>query len=206
MTKSGLEVIFIDNNSSYPPLVEWYKTCPYKVHNIGYNSREIPFEKEVKIGHAPWRSGIIKDYGDRFYIVTDPDISIEGIPEGWINILMKGLHQSDVWKAGLSLKIDDLPDNEMTQIIKGHESAFYAVMTDFPEGDNFYKGPTSTTLALYDNDKYNGDFLNAIRSPEPYTCRHLPYYMTKDTLTDEYKNYIETSKWDGWDKQILKLT
>jgi hypothetical protein len=30
--KAGLTPIIIDNNSTYPPLLEWYeKECPYKV-------------------------------------------------------------------------------------------------------------------------------------------------------------------------------
>ena len=37
LSDHGIEVILIDNNSTYPPLLEWYDKCPYKVHRLKEN-------------------------------------------------------------------------------------------------------------------------------------------------------------------------
>ena len=192
----GLDVIFVDNKSTYLPLLEWYNNCPYKVFLLDYNYREVQSFEPIR--HSPWASGIIESYNERFYIVTDPDLDLSGVPSDMADKLLEGVSKSDTFKCGLSLRIDDLPDNDIANRAREHESAFYAEKNEH----GFYKAQTATTLAVYDAEKYRGDFLNAVRAPEPYTARHIPYYLTMQNISDEYLYYIKHSKWAGWDKLI----
>jgi Glycosyl transferase family 2. len=57
-------IIIIDNASSYPPLLEYYKTLPY----------EIVYLKENRGHKVFWENPIFEKYRNSFYIITDPDI------------------------------------------------------------------------------------------------------------------------------------
>jgi hypothetical protein len=50
--------IVVDNDSTYPPLLEWYKTCDCEVILLGVNSGP----------RAPWESGCI-DQRATYYAV-----------------------------------------------------------------------------------------------------------------------------------------
>jgi hypothetical protein len=194
LTNSGCEVILIDNNSTYQPLKYWYKTCQYKVHytqNLGCKSL--------------WLSGIINQYTDEYYIVTDHDLDISGLPRDWIKVLMDGFTHN-VTKSGLSLKIDDLPDNPFANEVKEFESRFWESKLG-----KYYSAPIDTTLAIYSRERMKGIrfpfdliddshsiFWNAVRSPKGYEARHLPWYSTPDTLSDEEKYYIKHIGNDGF--------
>src|SRR3990167_8865928 len=141
MSDTGCEVIFIDNNSTYPPLLEWYKTAPYKIHKF----------KENRLAFDFWYKDVLKDYDCRYYIVTDPDLDISHIPKDYLEILFKGLKSNpDKWKSGFSLEINDLPDNEYTKVIIEWEKMFWNAPTD---ENGFYMVDLATTFALYDREK-----------------------------------------------------
>lgn len=202
LEKAGCEVILIDNGSTYPPLLEWYKTCPYKIHYIkNLGSRSL------------WLSGIINQYSDRHYIVTDHDLDISEMPNDWIDVLMKGFEIQSITKSGLSLQIDDLPDNKFANEVKDFESRFWETMTG-----GYYSAPIDTTLAIYDRERMNGirfpfdfednshsRFFNALRSPKPYQAKHLTWYNTPDSITDEEKYYMAHIGNDGfWTRHFIE--
>ena len=187
--KRGCEVIFVDNNSTYRPLLDWYKSCPYKVIRSEENHLSIAFGQ----------LGLQHTFDDRYFIITDPDLDISRVPEDFINILLGGLAlHANVLKAGLSLEISDLPVNPMTYKVIEHESMFWE-----HEGKSiFYRADIGTTLAVYDRTRFHLPYLSGVRAGHPYTAKHLPWYLTLENLTPEYKNYIATSKWVGWQTLI----
>src|SRR5688572_32308947 len=80
LSSTGCDPILIDNDSDYPPLLEWYKSCPFKVHRLKEN-----------LGHlCLWKSGIIEEYPEQFYAVSDPDLDLSNIPHDYVEVLMKG--------------------------------------------------------------------------------------------------------------------
>ena len=206
LSKLGCEVILIDSNSTYPPLLEWYEHCPYKIHRL----------KENWLSCAFFKTDIYDQYkDDRFFILTDPDLDISETPKDFIEVLKKGLENTDVpylWKAGLSLSIKNLPVNDMTKRVIHHERVFW--MDNRLNDYGFYVAPIVTTLAVYDRTKssfylngthWSDQFSRALRSPYPYTCKHIPWSLTKEDLTDELKYFIETTGWPGWlSKKIYK--
>lgn len=202
LTKAGCEVILVDNSSTYEPLLEWYKTCPYKVHYVENTGCK-----------SPWQNGVIDQYNDRYYIVTDHDLDISDLPKDWIDVLMNGF-DGKVTKSGLSLKLDDLPDNKYANEARDHEARFWLTKS----GD-YYSAPIDTTLAIYDRKRMAGikfpfnleddshsRFWNAVRSPKGYEARHMPWYNTPENITWEEKYYIEHLKNDGfWSRYFMSV-
>lgn len=56
----------IDNQSTYPPLLEYYTRLPYPVYMLNKN-----------VGHLSlWETGIFKQFKDSYYAYTDSDLEI----------------------------------------------------------------------------------------------------------------------------------
>ena len=194
--KAGLTPIIIDNNSTYPPLLEWYeKECPYQVIRRTTND-------------GPWAffiTELYQQYRDRYFMVSDSDQDISQCPDGWVDVLMKGLEETEdnVWKSGLSQKIDDLPkDNPYAKEIFEYESAFYSNINKF----GYYRVWMDIGIAIYDRER-RSEYPNkdpnwycAVRSPLPYQSRHLDWYLTPETLREEDIYYLTTQgrAHQGW--------
>jgi len=179
LSDTGCEVILVDNASTYPPLLEWYDTdCPYKVYRLQEN-----------YGHLVlWGSGILNEYPDQYYAVTDPDLDLSDVPSDYIDFLMKGLTNQEVVKTGLSLRVDDLPVNGFTEEIVKKERQYWECVQD---GNGFYYAGIDTTFAIYDRERMaSGKFYWSLRAPKPYTARHLPWYLTPQVLSFEEIYYM----------------
>jgi hypothetical protein len=169
----------LDNNSTYPPLLEYYGICPYIIHRLDKN---MEFE-------ALWTSGIFeKYYKNQYYVLTDPDvIPDDTCPDDFLvhfyNLLQK---YSNLDKVGFSLKIDDLPDyyDKKCKVID-HESQFWKKLVN----NDYYDAPIDTTFALYRPNEKGGAELRAGRTKLPYIAKHLPWYSDSSNPDDETLYY-----------------
>jgi hypothetical protein len=180
LEKNGYTNIhIIDNDSSYPPLLDFYKVCKYPVHILRQN-----------VGHlALWKSGIIEKFEKGYYVYTDPDvIPAEDCPSDLVAHLLKVLQQHpEIEKAGPALKIDDLPDHysEKKRVIEW-ESQFWK-NTVAPD---LYDAGIDTTFALY--RPYTNGYLwvqKAYRTGGKYVARHMPWYDHSAAPTPEDQYY-----------------
>lgn len=178
----GCEPIIIDNCSTCEQLLDWYESCDYKVLMLDKN-----------YGHtAFWEAGIRETIKSDYFILSDPDLGIESLPADTIDYLKDVLHSRPfVGKVGLSLRIDDYPeDSPIAEQARIWETPFWH--TEF-DGKS-YGSPIDTTFALYPNtaqtEKY---FIGGRRAAWPYTAKHLPFYLTKDTITEEIVRYLKTA-------------
>ena len=172
----------IDNDSSYPPLLEWYKTCPYKVLLLHEN-----------IGHlALYKTGLFKLFRSSYFAYTDSDLEIcEECPDDFMEKFIK-LLKSDprVVKVGFSLRIDDLPDYyaNKKEVIEW-ESQFWK--KEVRKG--VYNAPVDTTFSVH-KPWYPGGWCRFkdrhYRVGPPYVMRHLPWYLDPEDLSDEDKYYL----------------
>lgn len=186
LSDNGCEVILMDNGSTYKPLLKWYDVCPYKIHHM----------TDKCFNRGLWETGLIDSYGDKNYILTDPDLDLSEVPSDFVEKLFIGLDNNpDVMKSGLSLRIDDLPDNDYTKEIISWEKKWWERPRDI---NGFYISDIDTTLALYDSERtkrfYTDGFFLAVRSPEPYVARHLPWYNTPENLSEEERYYMDSVK------------
>jgi len=181
------KVIVVDNASSYPPLLNWYNECKYTIRRVGNGGPR-----------APWLCSAVHDnYGNNFYVVTDADLDVSDCPKDLLNVLIDGLQNHKVIKSGLSIEINDLPDgNPAKKGAIAWERKFWDRKTGYKtkNGTQFYHADVDTTFAVYKMGKSNRYKKTnpAIRSDRPYTCKHIPWYITEKTLSREYQFIIKS--------------
>lgn len=177
-------IIIIDNNSTYPPLLEYYNICPYRLirldENLGSN--------------ALWKISLYDEVKHDFFVYTDSDmVPVEECPGDFMLFFLETLKKHPLaQKVGFSLKIDDLPDhNLMKQSIIGFEGHFF---TDFRKDDLLCQAPIATTFAMYrpfGMRKHANNHIEMYRADFPYMARHLPWYQDTLNPDEEEKYYLE---------------
>lgn len=189
LVKRGYRNIhIIDNLSTYPPLLEYYETCPHTVYRLDRN-----------IGmNALWLSGLYKKFRRNYFAYTDSDVvPVEECPDDFLGffrtILRKRRFAS---KVGFSLKIDDIPDHyAMKEDVIKWETRFWDAKV---EGELLYRAPIDTTFALYrprGKRKHANNNIEMYRTAYPYTARHLPWYIDSRNPDDENRYYMERARY-----------
>lgn len=179
-----VEVIIVDNNSTYQPLLDYYAQTKVRVIRMSKNFGYLVI----------WEQNILPLYEVRGrYIISDSDLILDNIPLDWFDKLSQGLDKyPEVAKAGFSLDIFNLPkDNPLTPQIVQHEKQFWINRAD----DNFFFAPIDTTFALYRETQKTHTY-SAVRADKPYMAIHEPWQKTPKTLTEEdryYYSHIQTS-------------
>jgi hypothetical protein len=176
----GIDPVFVDNNSDYPPLLEYYSHCPYQVMHMNKNyGYKVVWNRETTILQ---RLGITGNY-----IVTDPDLDLSGIPDDFLSVLEEGLSRYPQFdKCGFSLEINDLPPTNFCPA--GYEKQFW----QRPLDNMYFQAPIDTTFALY---KVPFHSFNALRTNRPYTARHRPwYYFDFEDMPEDEQYYFKTCK------------
>ncbi len=177
------KLIILDNLSTYPPLLEYYRT-------LKIDSRIKIIRLEKNFGHkALWLSNVLEKLKiSTPYIYTDPDIlPIEDCPKDFVARLMKILDANhEIRKVGLGLVWEDITFSGKKGI-QDIESKFYS----YPKVDeNLYHAQVDTTFALYSNVRhYNLRF--SLRTTGDLRAYHLPWYFDYDNLPADEKYYIE---------------
>jgi hypothetical protein len=201
LEKRGYKNInIIDNLSTYPPLLDYYKTCSctvfYLNKNIGMN--------------ALWKSGIYKKFRNNFFVYTDSDIvPIDECPDDFLLFFLQTLRKYKLArKVGFSLMLDDIPDSNVLKdyIIRCEEHFFH----DYQREDILYWAPIDTTFALYrprGKRKHANNNIEMYRTAYPFMARHLPWYFDSKNPDEENRYYIEHSTlstyWTRKNKEIL---
>lgn len=180
LEKMGMKnIILIDNDSIYPPLVNYYSETNYQV-----------IRTQSNVGHTvPWTGGIIRTLSpNELYIVTDPDIipdinCPDDVIEHFLTIhLTYFAHQ----KVGFGLLINDLPNKyHLKQSVIDWESQFWKVELE----RDVYEAGVDTTFALYKPFVHRYIIHPAIRTGGAYVARHAPWYCDSTKLTPEDKFY-----------------
>lgn len=173
-------IYIIDNDSTFQPLLDYYKTTKHKVFylnkNVGFMSL--------------WETDIFQQFKSNYYVYTDPDVlPTNDCPEDVIFQLYNVLSQNYfIEKCGVALKINDLPD-----YYKNKE----AVIADekkhwqFKVSDIVYDAPVDTTFALYRPlAKGKAEDCKAYRLSGKYDFYHLPWYENSLNPTEENSYYI----------------
>jgi hypothetical protein len=205
LTTAGLDVVIVDHGSTWPEAREWLAEVGMKPrqfwprvwHDFNMHPRDL------------WRlGGPLDGYlgprpADERFIVTDCDVvPDEDCPADWPALLGELLDRfPNLAKAGLGLRIDDLPDHfAHKQRVVEWETG---VLGGEYAGGRARRGDIDTTLAMY--RRFEPFTLGpALRTVAPYVARHLPWY--EDTLypTPEqayYRLHAEHGHWrdpDGY--------
>lgn len=176
-------IIIIDNNSTYEPLLDFYSTCPYRIvrlnENMGYDALEkIDLYKEIR---------------QSYYVYTDSDVVPDAnCPTDFLEHFYSILNKFPlVQKVGFSLRIDNIPDyyNGKEKVIQW-ESQFYSKEL----AKNLYSASIDTTFALHRPFSYisKKGIFQMIRTGGAYTAWHMPWYNDSNKLNNEEVYYINS--------------
>lgn len=169
------DIIIIDNASTYPPLLDWYETCPYKVIKL----------KENVGPQAMWRVGP----PNVPFVYTDSDLDIGCVPKHVLFMLKEGLDSyPQIVKIGLSLEIEDIPDAyPLKKLVLERELPMWEPWLGGRINDRrFYKAAIDTTFAMYRAGSDWVGYSDSLRTIRPYTARHLPWYIVEEDEEETY--------------------
>ena len=187
------EIIIVDNDSTYPPLLEWYATNPCRIEKLDTN---------VGMG-APWVSGVVKQLNGAPYVLTDPDLGLEETPDDTLLYLLDKLNTLQLDKVGLGLD---------WQIVE-KKSPYYERLNLYeksrwnnsPVKDGVYtEVQIDTTFALYNVDYY---FIGGGSTTFPYVARHYPWEFSIEEArnSEEFMYYMDNATSASSYKTLIKL-
>ena len=167
----------LDNNSTYPPLLEWYKECSYRVKRSDKNLGQL----------AIYNSGYINEFKG-WVAYSDSDIELNpNTPRGFVEKMIEIAEKYNKLKVGLALRIDDLPTTRYGLYVKREEEKFWHREV----ADCIYEADVDTTFSII---KVGQPFqYQALRIAGDLTARHIPWYLDYSNLSEEEKYYIEHS-------------
>jgi len=190
------EIIILDNDSTYEPLLEWYETNPCTVLKLNKN-----------MGHtAPWDSGCVEALKSDYYVTSDSDLGLENTPSDTLDYLFNrivALGQWHISKIGLGLDWQRVtPESPYYDHMQGYEKSRW-VNSDV-KIDVYTEVPIDTTFALYKRRDY---FIGGSSATFPYVARHYPWELTKEEYlkNEEFKYYIEHASSSSSYKNFLGL-
>jgi predicted SAM-dependent methyltransferase len=182
---AGYTNIFVlDNNSTYPPLLDYYES-------LERASRGVVRVIRLDTNHGKlvlWEARILERLGvDSPYVYTDSDvIPDEHCPPDVVAYLAAQLDRHpEVLKVGLGLRIDDLPQSyRHREAVLRWERRYWRR----PVARGLFSAPIDTTFALY---RAGSPFAvePALRTGFPYRARHEPWYADLDPPNDEQRFY-----------------
>jgi hypothetical protein len=185
-TAQYTKIIILDNDSTYLPLLEYYKNIPHRIVYLRKNLGHVALNK----------CSLYNEIKNDYFVYTDPDIlPITECPQDFLKYYL-GILENDVLlqKIGFSLKIDDLPNwYEKKQKVMEWEKQFWIN----EEKPGFYSAAIDTTFALH-RPRIKCSFLTEAvkhyRTSFPYQARHLPWYENSKCLSGEIEYYYKYAK------------
>jgi len=199
LEKYTTDIIVVDNNSTYKPLVDYYE------NDFKYTL----LKQKRNYGHTVFQKGFVQDLVGDIYILTDPDLEFNHkLPANFIQVLIDVSNHFSSYKTGFALLID--ADDIRTDIklegksIKEWEKPFWQNKLHHPgyAGLELYRAALDTTFCVV-NKKYGPWPHNNIRVAGNYTCKHIPWHTDfKDKLIPgEYEAYSQSNISTNWFKR-----
>jgi hypothetical protein len=177
------DITFLDNASTYEPLLEWYERSPHNVVRLAEN-----------VGpHAPWSTGYLERVHKRHWVlISDPDVlPVPECPHD-VDSELRRLFRTHPFttKIGLSLCIDDIPNHSPPRRATILNTEAHHLAPKARRG-RVYRAGVDTTFALY---RPGALFeIGGYRAAEPLMARHLPWYEDFSSLPEDVRYYYEHS-------------
>lgn len=208
-----LQLIIVDNNSTYPPMVDYLKTLPAKNVIVSYWKEEWTVEA-MNLGKGePQHNYILthpvnyaldnylKDHKADFYVVQDSDISLRNAPADILQ-LYQGILQicPRLAKVGPHIMLSDIPLEYKYRSIVYETYDMY--FKRIPWAVNFNDRITHITLMGVDSHwsihrtgkKFTRLEGAAVRTYAPYACSHLDFYDIVEHEDTKYYKAHDYSK------------
>jgi len=202
LEKYTSDIIIIDNNSSYKPLLNYYK------NDFKYTL----LQQKTNKGHTVYQEDSLQKLTGDVFILTDPDLEFNSkLPINFIQNLIDISNYFQVVRAGFALEIDSDDINTTIKCdnytIKDWEIQFWKKQMNYPNDSTLklFSAPIDTTFSLV-NKRWlpPNHFIchdnSSIRVAGNYTCKHLPWYKNFKNELDlgEYEAYLNDKKSGAW--------
>jgi FkbM family methyltransferase len=191
------KLIILNNQSTFPPLVEYLEALKSTATVIDLDCNQGPrhlLESSLAFSMLP-----------NYFCLTDPDLQLNPeLPKDFLVKLVQLTEELKVGKAGFSLDISD--SSEMRQekfTIAGQSYHIWDWEQQFwqqpiqssTQESPVYQAAIDTTFALYNKKYFDPNSLfNAVRVAGNFTCKHLPWYQNNHLPPQEEAFYRETSQ------------
>ena len=173
-------ITILDNNSTYPPLLDWYSTLA--------QNEVVRFSSNIG-AHCLFDSGYLKNIDSEYIVYSDSDLELNPMmPEDFLEVMKTLLLKYKMKKIGLALRIDDVPENCYKNIFTASIEWEKQFWTNEIEKD-VYTALVDTTFSLLRHPDVHD--LTALRIGGNFTARHLPWYQDYNTLDEEEKYFVE---------------
>ena len=192
-------ITIIDNQSTYPPLLEWYKNCNLDIfyNNITENSCHA-FRDLVLMKHPKFIE-ITSDW----FVFNDSDIiPAKGVPDDFIEHLIAYAIKHNKTKVGMSIEINDIDLNyPLNAWVHSYESTYWT--NAIVDGDvELYPHPIDTTFAVHAPHVIPTWSNDTLRVGYPYVVKHAPFYYDPNNLPEDEKYYLahmnkQSSNWSS---------
>jgi GT2 family glycosyltransferase len=195
-------LIIHDNASTFPPLLEYLRELEQQGIEVVHHPVNPPLA-----GLAAAVAGTISAWMARndadYYVVTDPDIALDGTFPNILEFyawMLDNLEEVNV--VGPMLRIDDLPDcyRWKTAVIREHTRQFWGRLPNTIrwKRNNYHvlPAPIDTSFGMY-RAGFPFERLNmGLRTYAPYVARHLDWYIDQDRPTEDQVYYSRTVSFD----------
>lgn len=196
LERAGQErIYFVDNASTYEPLLDFYKDTPHTVVRLDENRGQ----------RVAWEPGFLDSLGiEGSFVLSDPDIvPSEECPLDAIDYFLEVLHHyPERSKVGFGLRTDDLPSTYRFAVeVSQWEQQFWSEAV----GPRLYNAPIDTTFAVH-RSLGTYDVAGGLRTGFPYLARHTAWYVDSNVLTEEERYYRSRARDDvtNWNREALQ--
>lgn len=186
--KGYYNITIIDNQSTYPPLMEWYKESNLDVfyNDIVGNSHHA-FKDLIQIGHPKFLEIVTN-----WYVYNDSDIiPLDDVPDTFVDDLVQYAIKYNKTKVGMSIKIDDIDLNyPLNKWVHEYESTYWT--NGIKDGEvELYPHPIDTTFAVHAPGYLPIWSNDTLRVGVPYIVKHAPFYYDPKNLPEDERWYLE---------------
>lgn len=185
LERAGAErIVLLDNDSTYPPLLEYLAATPHEV-------RRGPNHGHLAIYLHP-------DLIDGPYFYGDPDTPFLAPLDGLQRLRDVAERHGDRDKVGFGLTLDGVPETMMSI---SWERELWDANREIEPG--VFDAPVDTTFAFY--NRPTTDIWRSLRLGPPYVMRHSPWYADPLNLSAEDRYYVErASRSSSWAEELRR--
>jgi GT2 family glycosyltransferase len=206
------KVIVCDNDSQYPPMVEYLEELS-KTRNVvlwGENLGPRVYSENKDICRAM----------PKYFIVTDPDLILnKDMPKNFIDKMKRIVDMYNVSKVGLAIEIYDPEERKRffnaDQVDRWERNYWLRKLEQYPEKDPVYLAPIDTTFVLYNRDKFLSEIdwvpgkmtcnTSAIRIAGRFTCQHMGWWKDQPLTEEEHEFYKNTHTWSSTENEKKRM-
>jgi hypothetical protein len=192
-------ITIIDNQSTYQPLLEWYKQDGLDVFYNDITENSCHAFRDLVLMQHPKFIEIVSNW----YVFNDSDIiPLDTVPSNFIDDLIAYAIKYNKTKVGMSIKIDDLDlSYSLNEWVYSYESSYWTNAI-IDENVELYPHPIDTTFAVHAPKTLPTWSNNTLRVGEPYIAKHAPFYYNPESLPDDEKYYLthmnkQSSNWSS---------